>query len=229
MARLLLIPLAMFCLVAALLPVFIAALSAQPGAVAAWSDPRFAAALPVAYQGAGIVAGASLLFGLIGSLALRGAGSGAKIVAGALAILVLLAPAARYAVLPARVPPNPALLLPVLGAVTRGTALTLLVLTVALARVPASLAKAARAAGARPLQAWRHAVLAPLLWPLAVAAALAFFAGLAEGPAAMAALPHFDLARAWMAPAGLLGAAVSAIALLRLLRRSWKNKEVFLF
>jgi ABC-type spermidine/putrescine transport system permease subunit II len=225
MARLLLIPLAMFCLVAALLPVFIAALSAQPGAVAAWSDPRFAAALPVAYQGAGIVAGASLLFGLIGSLALRGAGSGAKIVAGALAILVLLAPAARYAVLP----PNPALLLPVLGAVTRGTALTLLVLTVALARVPASLAKAARAAGARPLQAWRHAVLAPLLWPLAVAAALAFFAGLAEGPAAMAALPHFDLARAWMAPAGLLGAAVSAIALLRLLRRSWKNKEVFLF
>jgi ABC-type spermidine/putrescine transport system permease subunit II len=221
MARFLFIPLAFLCLLAALLPIGITGVSAQAGAIAAWSDPRLAAALPAAWVGAAGVAGASVLVGFIAALALRGAGPGAKAVAGALAILVLLAPAARYAVLPTRMPPNLAVLLPLLGAVARGTALALLVLTAGLARVPASLATAARAAGARPLQAWRHAVLAPLKWPLAAAAALAFLAGLAEGPAAMAALPHFDLARAWVAPAGALAAAASAIALVGLLRRPW--------
>ena len=221
MARLVLIPVAFLCLVAALLPVGVAALSAQPSAIAAWSDPRLTAALTAALVGAAVVAGASLLIGFIGALALRSAGRSAKAVVVALAILVLLAPAARYATLPTRVPVDAALFLPVIGAMARGTALTLLVLTAALARVPPSLSIAARAAGARPLQAWRHAVLAPLMWPLGAAAALAFLAGLAEGPAAMAALPHFDLARAWVAPAGLLAAAISAIALARLLRRTW--------
>jgi len=221
MARLLFIPLAFLCLLAALLPIGIAALRAEPGAAAAWLDPRLAAALPAAWVGAACVAGASLVIGFLGALALRHAGPVAKLVAGALAILVLLAPAARYAALPGRLPLDLALLLPVLGAVARGTALVLLVLSAGLARVPMSLATAARAAGARPLQAWRHAVLAPLMRPLAIAAALAFLAGLAEGPAAMAALPHFDLARAWVAPAGLLAAAISAIALARLLRRPW--------
>jgi ABC-type spermidine/putrescine transport system permease subunit II len=79
---------------------------------------------------------------------------------------------------------------PLEAAVAQGGALTVLIVLAGLMRVPAGLVRAARLAGARPLQAWRHAVLAPLLPHLALAGLAALSLAFVHGPAAALMLPR---------------------------------------
>jgi ABC-type maltose transport system permease subunit len=79
--------------------------------------------------------------------------------------------------------------------------------------------RAARVAGARPFQAWRHAVLQPLAWPLLAAFVAAFLVGLAKGPLSSPLLHKLAIFRTWDVSAGLLLAIVSLSALGALPRR----------
>jgi len=133
--------------------------------------------------------------------------------------MVMLMPAPGFESLDFLVPPRPGMAMAFACCVARGAALASLVLGAGLRRVPEGLQRTAVLAGASPVQAWRHAVLAPLRPYLLFALAAAGVAALVEGPAGEVLAPHLDLAEAWVAPAALLLVASSVVALAVLTRR----------
>jgi ABC-type Fe3+ transport system permease subunit len=218
MARLLLVPIVLLIFLAALLPLVAAALAGGHGVAASLADAHVQRAMRIAMTGGVLVAILAVLVGFAPALALWQAAGWARWPALAICVAVLLVPAPGFADLRFLSPLRPAGVLAFCCAVARGAAMTVLILSAGLARVPFGLQAAARSAGARPLRAWLDAVVAPLTWPLAGAALVAFMVGIAEGPAASLLAPHFDLADAWVAPAALLVAAASVAAMSVLLQ-----------
>jgi ABC-type Fe3+ transport system permease subunit len=226
MMRLLLAPIAVLTLFAALLPLGVAAMAGGRGLAASLADPRLLPAMRTALAGAALVTALAVPLGLLLALSVWRAARPMRGLALAFCVVLLAVPAPGFADLGFLAPPRPAAALAFGCAVARGAAFAVLILAAGLGRVPPGLQTAARAAGAGPVQAWRHAVLAPLAWPLLGAAALAFAVGLAEGPAAAVLAPHFDLADSWIAPASLLLAAASVAALAVLGRRDGSERNV---
>jgi ABC-type Fe3+ transport system permease subunit len=219
MSRLLLAPLAALTLMAGLLPLGAALYAGSHGVVAAMQDPALTASLRAAAAGAAIAAPLAVALGLAGALAVWRAAAPLRFAVVAVAVLLLLVPAPGFDSIDFLLPPHPAAALAFACAVARGAALALLVLSAGLQRIPAGLQRAAMLAGARPGQAWRHAVLAPLQPYLVFALVAAALAALAEGPAGDVLAPHLDMAEAWIAPAALLLIAGSLAALSVILRR----------
>jgi ABC-type spermidine/putrescine transport system permease subunit II len=220
-SRLLLAPLALACLVAGLVPLGVAAFAAEQGIAAGLHDPVSAPVLraSILLAAAACLPGAAL--GLAGACCLRGAGAWwralpACVLACAIAVLVL--PASALVAWPAWPPPALRDLEGFGSAMVRGAALMMLVATPALSRLEPGLRAAAEAAGARPFQAWRHAVLAPVWGPVMLGVCLGFAAALTQTEAAAILAPHLDLAEAWALPAALLLVACSALGLGALVR-----------
>jgi ABC-type Fe3+ transport system permease subunit len=226
LGRLLLIPLALACLLAGLLPLAAAAIAAGYGMHQSVADPELGPALRQALGLAAAVAAVSLPLGLLGSASIKGAAPGARRLVLGLAVCLLVVPAPRLAGFPdlsALAHPiagNPAIaaLVRLACAVARGTALVVLITAPAVGGIPRGLRRAALCAGAGRFQAWRHVVLAPVWLPACIGLAIAMLAALAQTPAAGIIAPHLDLADAWVAPASLLLVACSATALIMLLR-----------
>jgi ABC-type spermidine/putrescine transport system permease subunit II len=226
MARLLLVPVAALTWMAGLFLLVIALASLwrampAPPFGAAPADMRDAA------YGAVLVAVLAMPPGLGVALALRRAGRAAREAAALLALLLLMAPVPdfSFALL------NGAWLhgawlhggslwpgvLALAAATARGAALVLLVLQPGLYALPPGLQRAAVLAGARPFQAWRHAVLAPLLPYLAAAFAAAFVLALVTSLAADMPARPVVASLWWTIPACLLLAGAGLAALIRLL------------
>jgi ABC-type Fe3+ transport system permease subunit len=219
MSRLLLAPLAVFTLLAGLLPLGAALFAGSRGVAVGLRDPALAASLRAAELGAVVAAPLAVLLGLTGALAMWRAAPLLRFIVAAVAVLLLLTPAPGFDTIGFLTPLHPAAAMAFACAVARGAALALLVLSAGLLRIPEGLQRAAVLAGARPGQAWRHAVLAPLRPYLLLALAAALLAAFAEGPAGDVLAPHLDLAEAWVAPAALLLVAGSVAALSVILRR----------
>jgi ABC-type spermidine/putrescine transport system permease subunit II len=218
-ARLLLVPLAALTLMAGVLPLGAAAYGGWIGLQAGLADPALAHALRSAALGAAVAAPVAVALGLAASLAIWRASAWVRLAVGALAVMVMLMPAPGFESLDFLVPPRPGMAMAFACCVARGAALASLVLGAGLRRVPEGLQRTAVLAGASPVQAWRHAVLAPLRPYLLFALAAAGVAALVEGPAGEVLAPHLDLAEAWVAPAALLLVASSVVALAVLTRR----------
>jgi ABC-type spermidine/putrescine transport system permease subunit II len=191
------------------------------GAAGALTGPALMRGGRVAIEGAAAAALLAVPLGLAGALAAWRAGSVARVAVAVLALLVLVSPAPVFVSLRfMHAPGDLADAVAFAAAVARGAAVSLLIIGAGLRCVPPGLRRAAQLAGARPLQAWRHAVLAPLFPYLAASVLAALAAALAEGPEAAVLSPHLDGARAWIAPAALLLIAGGLAALATVLRRS---------
>jgi ABC-type spermidine/putrescine transport system permease subunit II len=222
MSRLLLVPVAVLTWMGGLflLVLSLAALSHNwsgllPGAALAPS-------LRDAATSAALVTALALPAGLGAALAFRRTGKAARYTATGLALLLLIAPPPPFsAVVFLHDPASRAAVLPLAAAVARGAALIMVLLLAGLRAVPPGLQRAAMLAGARPSQAWRHAVLAPLLTFLAASIVAAFALTVATGPLALAVAPHLATGSLWTVPACLLLAAagLAALAGLFLIRR----------
>jgi ABC-type spermidine/putrescine transport system permease subunit II len=219
MARLLLIPIAVLGLCAGLLPLIAAIIAASHGLTGGLVDPALLSVTRVTLLAAAVATAIAVPLGLTLALALRSTVTAVRPLAYGLAILVLVMPAPGFESLAFLSPPHPAQAVAFACCIARGAALATLILSAALRAIPPTLTTAARAVGARPGQAWCHAVLAPLTWPLLASALAAFIAGLVEGPGGAVLGPHLDLAEAWIAPAALLLTAASVAALATLARR----------
>lgn len=219
MSRLLLIPIALLGLCAGLLPLLVATIAAAQGVADGFADPALLPGTRVTLTAAALAAAIAAPLGLLLALAIWQTATGVRMLALGLAVLTLLMPAPGFVSLSFLNPPHPAQAVAFACCIARGAALAMLILAAALRGVPQNIRTAARAAGASPGQAWRHAVLAPLSWPLVAAVLAAFIAGLTEGPAGAILGPHLDLAEAWIAPAALLLTAASLAALAALARR----------
>jgi ABC-type spermidine/putrescine transport system permease subunit II len=204
-ARLLLVPVALLALLGGLAGVVLAGWAEGGPAAGALADPALVLGWRGAALAAAIVALAAVPAGFAGALALWGAGGAVRLLAAGLGVLLVAAPGVGYGpVSLAHLAADRGALLPLAAAVARAAAVALLLTGVGLRQVPPGLRRAAMLAGARPGQAWRHAVLAPL-WPYLLAAAVAaFFVALAEGPEGAVLAAHLALAREWLAPAALL-------------------------
>jgi ABC-type Fe3+ transport system permease subunit len=218
-ARLLLIPIALLALLAALVALVPIIFLGQQAWVSAISQPGFAQTIAAALAIAVSVAVPALLLGLVFARFLQRASSGARALAVTGCAVVLLMPMLGLVALPRLYPPDSSILLALLSAVARAAALVSLVLTAGLARVSPGLVVAARAAGAPPFRAWRDANLAPLVWPLLLAALASSLIGFAAGPAAARLTKEFTPSRLWLAAPALLLAVASLTALSELLRR----------
>ena len=217
MTRLLLTPIALICLLAGALPLGVALLAASKGLLEGMADPALAASLRNAALAAGAATVPAAIVGLACAACIGRARNAARVVLG-LAIVLLVLPA-PILVLPGLGEPSLRELARFACAVARGAALVLLFSAHAVAGLDPALRRAARCAGATPLQAWRHAVLAAIWRPACLGALAAFLVALAQTPAAAILAPHLDLADAWIAPASLLLVACSAAALTALLGR----------
>ncbi|HTZ69359.1 MAG TPA: hypothetical protein VMB71_01805 [Acetobacteraceae bacterium] len=218
MSRVLLIPITLLVLLAALLPLLTALFAGGRGVAASLADPHLAPALHHGLAAAAAVAVIGVPVGFTLALALWQANSAARLTALGCCVLVLLMPVPILPSLHALAPLRSDTMLAFLASVARAAALAALILAVGLGRIPVRLVLAARAAGARPVQAWLHAVFLPLAWPLLAALAASFVTALAHGSVRDVLAPHLDLADAWVAPASLLLAAASIAALTVLLR-----------
>jgi ABC-type spermidine/putrescine transport system permease subunit II len=217
-ARWLLAPLAVTSLLAGLLPLLLAVTAGWHGVWTGLHDPALAPTLHAAAMAALLATAIAVPLGVAGALATAASPPAARGLVYALAVLLLLTPAPGFAGLDFLSPPDPAGALAFACAVARGAALALLILAPNLHAQPPGLRRAAGHAGATPWQAWRDAVLVPLAWPLVGAAGAALSVAWVEGPASTVLAPHFDQARAWVAPAALLLVAGSVAALAVLLR-----------
>jgi ABC-type Fe3+ transport system permease subunit len=218
MARLLLVPIILLIFLAALVPLVAAALAGGHGVAASLADPRLQQAARTAVTGGLLVAALAVPVGFAPALALWQAAGWVRLPALAMCVAVVVTPAPGFADLTFLSPLRVGTMLGFCCAVSRGAAMAVLILSAGLARIPFGLQSAARSAGARPLRAWVDAVVAPLAWPLAGAALVAFMVGIADGPASSILAPHFDLADAWVAPAALLVAAATVAAMSVLLQ-----------
>jgi ABC-type spermidine/putrescine transport system permease subunit II len=203
MTRLLLAPIALICLLAGLVPLGVASLAASRGLLQGLADPALAPSLHLSALLAATAACLGAALGLAGAAAIRAAARPGR----------LIVPAPTLARFPALADPALRDLARLACAAARAAALMLLVTTPAMATLRPGLRQAAMSAGATPLQAWRHAVLAPLWLPVCLGLAFAFLATMAQTPAEAILAPHLDLADAWIAPASLLLVACSAAAL----------------
>lgn len=229
MTRLLLAPIAVFALLAGLLPLLTGLVAAWQGIEAGIADPALAHMVRRAVFAALVAAACAVPLGLAGALVVAQAARWVRGLIYALAVLLLIAPAPGFDVPGFDVPgfgvtalgdmAHPASLVAFACAIARGAALSLLILGPSLHALPPGLRRAAMQCGAGPLRAWCDGVLAPLALPLCGAAVASWIAALVEGPAAAVLAPHLDLARAWVAPACLLMVASSIAALALLLRR----------
>ncbi len=192
----------------------VAGLAIWPGVRACLQTPAFPPLLRdgVPLAGAACLVGAAL--GLAAGACLRRAGS--RLVPAA-AVLVVFLPVPALTVLPVSVE--------TLGAadgfgaaVARAAALMLLATVWAWDGVDPAIRPAALAAGASPLQAWRHGVLAPLWRPVLLGACAAFAAALAQTQAGQMMGAAAAASEAWHLPAGLLLAAFGVAALRRAMR-----------
>ena len=219
MGRVLLVPVALVALLAGLAAVMLAALAEGAPAIGALADPALLHGLRGAVAVAGLITAVALPLGLAGALALWAANGAVRLLAAALAVLLVATPWVGYGPVDfSHLAMDRGALLALAAAVARAAAEVLLLAGVGLGRVPPGLRRAATLAGARPGQAWRHAVLAPL-WPYLLGAAVAAFAvALAEGPAGAVLAAHLALARVWLAPAALLLLVGGLAALAALLR-----------
>jgi ABC-type Fe3+ transport system permease subunit len=220
MSRLLLAPLAVLTLLAGLLPLGMAVFAAGHGVMAGLADPALAKSLQNAALSACLAAFLGVLLGAAGALATWRAARGLGLVVAGLAVLLLLVPGPGFDTLDFLWPPRPGMAMAFGCAVARGAAISLLILSAGFQRIPAGLQRAAMLAGATPLQAWLHAVVAPLRGYILYAVAASALAALAEGPAGAVLAPHLDLVDAWVAPAALLIVAGSVAALWVILRRT---------
>jgi ABC-type Fe3+ transport system permease subunit len=218
MARLLLVPIVLLIFLAALVPLVAAALAGGHGLAASLADRHVQNAMRTAVTGGLLVAAVAVPIGFAPALALWQAAGWVRMPALAVCVAVLVTPAPGFTDLSFLSPLRPGALLGFCCAVSRGAAMAVLILSAGLARIPFGLPAAARSAGARPLRASLDAVVAPLAWPLAGAALVAFAVGIADGPASSLLAPHFDLAGAWVAPAALLVAVASVAAMSVLLQ-----------
>jgi ABC-type glycerol-3-phosphate transport system permease component len=219
-ARLLLVPIAIFTLLAGLLPLVTGLVAAWQGLTAELHDPALARALEHAALGAVLVPFLAVPLGIVGAQAVAPAARWARALVYALAVLVLLTPGPGFADIGFLWPPRPAGVVAFGCAVARGAALSLLILTPSLRARPHGLVRAAMMAGASPARAWWDAVLLPLSAPLLAAVAVSALVALSEGPAATVLEPHLEAAQAWVAPAALLLMSGSIAALSVLLRRA---------
>ncbi len=211
--RLLLAPIALICLLAGLVPLGVASLAASRGLLQGLADPALAPSLHLSALLAATAACLGAALGLAGAAAIRAAARPGRLIVLALAVALLAVPAPTLARFPALADPALRDLARLACAAARAAALMLLVATPAMATLRPGLRQAAMSAGATPLQAWRHAVLAPLWLPVCLGLAFAFLATMAQTPAEAILAPHLDLADAWIAPASLLLVACSAAAL----------------
>jgi ABC-type spermidine/putrescine transport system permease subunit II len=219
MSRWLLAPVAVACLVAGLAPLGVASLAGARGVSLGLTDPALAPVLHNAALLAASICLPALALGLAGAFCLRRAGPAARALLFAIAVLVLVVPAPALESFPALYHPALRDLARLGCAVARGAALVLLVTGPSVHGLDPRLGQAARSAGATPLQAWRHTVLAPVWAPAVLGVGLAFLAALTQTRAAAILAPHLDLADAWVAPASLLLVACSAASLSVLMRR----------
>ena len=219
MARLLLLPIAVIMLLAAMAPLVVAALGGGRGLQAAFADPALASALRTSAEGAAVAATLGLALALTAALAVWQAAQWLRGLVLGLAVLLLVTPAPGFTTLDMVTPLRLTALLQFTCAVARAAAFSLLILSVWLRGVPAGLRRSAMAAGASRSRAWRDAVLAPLLAPMALAFVVSALVVLGESPAAAVLAPHLDMVDAWIAPAALLLAGGSLAAISVLLRR----------
>lgn len=171
--------------------------------------------------GAALVTLLAMLPGLAAALSFRRTGKPARYAAAGLALLLLIAPAPPFSAAAfLHDPSNRDTALALAAAVARSAALIMLVLLAGLRAVPPGLQRAAMLAGARPFQAWRHAVLAPLWRYLVAAFAASFLLVLASGPLMATLAPHMATGNLWEVPACLLlaTAGLAALATLFLIR-----------
>ena len=218
MTRLLLAPIALVCLLAGALPLAVACVAAARGLHDGFSDPALAPALHQALVLASVACLPALALGLTGAVCIRRTALIVRAMILGIAIVVLIVPAPPLDMLPALANPSFSALARLGCAIARGAALVVLIAAPAASSINPRLRRAALAAGARPLQAWRHAVLGPLLVPCLAGLLAAFVAALTQTGAAAIIRPHLDIADAWIAPASLLLVACSATALAMLLR-----------
>jgi spermidine/putrescine transport system permease protein len=219
--RSLLVPVALVALLGGLAGVALAGLAEGGPAAGALADPALAHGLRGAVAAAGIITVAAVPLGFAGALALWGAGGAVRLLAAALAVVVVAVPAVGYGPVDfPHVAADRGAVLALAACVARAAAEVLLLTGIGLRRVPPGLRRAAMLAGARPGQAWRHAVLAPVAPYLLGGAAGAFVLALAEGPAGAVLAAHMALAQAWLAPASLLLVVGGLAALAALLRPS---------
>jgi thiamine transport system permease protein len=217
--RLLLVPIAFLCLLAGLAPIVTGLIAGWHGLGLALADPGLAPVLGQAGLAALVAVALAVPLGLAGGLAVAAAPVWERGLVYALAVGLLIAPAPGFGGLTLIRADHLASVIAFACAVARGAAIALLILAPALGALPPRLRQSAMLAGATPFQAWRHAILAPLLLPLAGAAIAAAGVAFVEGPAAAVLAPHLALAQAWIAPASLLLSASAAAALSVLLRR----------
>ncbi len=223
MGRLLLVPVALVALLAGVAGVVFAGLAEGGPAAGAIADPALAHVLKAAVAAAACITIVAVPLGFAGALAVGNAGGVVRLLAAGLALLLVAVPGLGYG--PVDFPhimADHGALVALAASAARAAAVVLLITGIGLRRVPPGLRRAAMLAGARPGQAWRHAVLAPLWRHLAGAAVAAFAVALAEGPAGAVAAAHLAVAREWVAPAALLLvlSALAAIASLVRPRRA---------
>lgn len=219
MTRLLLAPIALVCLMAGALPLAAACIAATRGLHDGFADPALAPALHEALVLASLACLPALALGLAGAVCIRRAAFGVRAIILSIAIVMLIVPAPPLDVMPAWDDPSLSALARLACAIARGAALVVLIAAPAASAIDPRLRLAALAAGARPVQAWRHTVLAPLILPALAGLLAAFLAALTQTGAAAIVRPHLDIADAWIAPASLLLVACSATALAMVLQR----------
>jgi len=216
-ARLLLLAIALLGLAASLA---VLGFESYPGA-AAWVAHALNAGAGGSVRSALIVASlvavASMPLGLLFALGLRGGGAVARAGALACCAVLVLVWHPDVAALPKAVFDENAMSLTC--AIAQASSVVTLFLLVSGGPVPARLITAARAAGARRIQAWRHAILAPLAWPLLFAAVAAFVVGLLDGPLHVASPDDPVIFRFWAEIAALLLVIGSLAALVAAMRR----------
>jgi ABC-type Fe3+ transport system permease subunit len=217
-ARLFLTPIAVVCLIAGLMPLGVAGVAAGKGMRLGLADAALAPSLHLAVMMAAAACVPALILGLAGAISIRNAPPALRFVVIGIAICLLALPAPALTALPWLGGASLRDVARFACAVARGAGLVLLVTAAAVQSITPGLRLAAESAGATPLQAWRHVVLAAVWLPVALGWVGAFLVALAQTQAAMILAPHLDLADAWIAPASLLLVGCSVTAVMVLLR-----------
>ncbi len=213
MSRLLAASVAVIFLLAGLIALAGASTVAQPGAAAVLQDPVLPVLLAESAVPATIAAALALILGLAAATAIRHAGARLRLVIFGIAIcqLILPAPLLTGWPSPAAQPNWDIGGLPY--AVIRGATLVLLITAPSVAAITSGLRQAARSAGATPLLAWRHVVLAQIWRPACLGWLAAALAALAQTPAIGILAAHLDLWAIWLFLTSLLLIACSVLAL----------------
>ncbi len=213
MTRLLRAIVAVAGLLAGLMALAAALWAVPPGATAFLRDPALPSLLAQAAVPAAGAAALALVPGLAAATSIRHAGGLPRLVAFAIAICLLLLPAPLLTGWPSadELARGNEGGLPY--AVGRGTALVMLITAPAITGITPGLRRAARMAGATPLRAWRHVVLAQIWRPVCVGWLASAIAALAQTPAFGVIARRLDTRPVWLIAISLLLIACSALAL----------------